>query len=190
LLQHLFNEPTRAGQIDAFLCKGESAKDGLFGLCEQQKTSQYLFETTFGIQFLTPFIQLNETLSTLAEKEFGAGLLRKVARLNRLDVQLYNFAKELLRERFENKKGDKGFEHEWSRFGRERTQNKNHHADNTPIDGSDAEEDEDDANFYSDQEETEEEAQEIKIMRKVARKKMKMGQENRKKTSHSNELAN
>ncbi|KAG8195101.1 hypothetical protein JTE90_013579 [Oedothorax gibbosus] len=82
-----------------------SAKQNLqrmafFGLCEFQKLTQYLFENTFHLQFLQPFQQLNETRSSATLAEISKEDLQRVKDLNRLDLELYNFAKSLLMQRF------------------------------------------------------------------------------------------
>lgn len=61
---------------------------------------QYSFEETFGMRFAVPFEQHNSTLSaatlaTLTQKE-----LDEVKKLNELDLQLYEFAKDLMLKRF------------------------------------------------------------------------------------------
>ncbi|CAG2107900.1 unnamed protein product [Medioppia subpectinata] len=78
-----------------------SAKENLrrmafFGLCEHQKISQYLFEMSFHLNFLQPFVQLNETHSTLTYSHLKPDLVNKIKRLNHLDIELYEFAKQLL----------------------------------------------------------------------------------------------
>lgn len=80
----------------------ESAKENLlnldfFGLTEFQRETQLLFEHTFHIEFINDFIQHNRTHSqrtviTEAETE-------QIRDKNRLDIKLYEFAKELFAER-------------------------------------------------------------------------------------------
>ena len=94
----------------------ESAKQNLkkmafFGICEMQKISQYLFESTFKLHFLHPFIQLNETHSSLLFNELSQSDFDQIKALNHLDIQLYQFARQLLIKRFEKlKKLDNHFE--------------------------------------------------------------------------------
>lgn len=81
-----------------------SAKENLrrmafFGLCEYQKTSQYLFEKTFHLYFIQPFVQLNETYSTLTLATLKPETVQKIKDLNHLDIELYAYAKQLLEER-------------------------------------------------------------------------------------------
>ena len=80
----------------------QSAKDNLinmdyFGLTEFQKYSQQLFEHTFDLEFIEPFAQLPVTHSDkakLSDKEFA-----RVLELNKLDIKLYQFAKDLFLQR-------------------------------------------------------------------------------------------
>ncbi len=80
----------------------ESARRNLrrlayFGLTEYQVESQYLFEEIFDMKFHTPFEQLEEThasRSTATPKQ-----LERIAKLNALDVELYEYAKALFLQR-------------------------------------------------------------------------------------------
>ena len=80
----------------------QSAKENLlkmdyFGLTEFQKYSQQLFEHTFDLEFKEKFMQLPITHSDkakLSEKE-----LARVLELNKLDVKLYQYAKDLFLQR-------------------------------------------------------------------------------------------
>ncbi|XP_053212359.1 heparan-sulfate 6-O-sulfotransferase 2-like [Panonychus citri] len=100
-----------------------SAKENLkrmafFGLCEQQKISQYLFESTFKLYFLQPFIQLNETHSSLALDELDKSVLDKIRWLNHLDVELYNYGQQLLAERLQLMKTlDSNFTYNFNHLG-------------------------------------------------------------------------
>jgi hypothetical protein len=99
-----------------------SAKENLrklafFGICELQRDSQYLFETTFKLRFLRPFIQLNETHSSIALSELEPEMLEKIRKLNHLDIELYEYGKNLLYERFQTAKAsDKNFEENYKRL--------------------------------------------------------------------------
>lgn len=82
----------------------ESAKRNLasmayFGLTEFQKMSQYVFEETFNLRFVIPFEQHNATLSVTTLGNLRADQRRRVEALNRLDTELYEFAKMLLFQR-------------------------------------------------------------------------------------------
>ncbi|GIY73002.1 heparan-sulfate 6-O-sulfotransferase 3-B [Caerostris darwini] len=75
-------------------------KMAFFGLCEFQKLTQYLFENTFHLKFLQPFQQLNETRSSSALSEISEKDLQRIKDLNKLDLELYQFAKSLLFQRY------------------------------------------------------------------------------------------
>lgn len=113
-----------------------SAKENLrkmafFGLCEYQKMSQYLFESTFHLHFLQPFHQLNETHGSLARTAISESDIRQIRELNHLDVQLYEFATRLLKHRFELvKRKDPNFEENYRRLGKKK------YADNSYNAGS------------------------------------------------------
>ncbi|XP_013791780.1 heparan-sulfate 6-O-sulfotransferase 3-like [Limulus polyphemus] len=83
----------------------QSAKTNLesmsyFGLCEYQKFSQYLFERTFDLYFLISFEQYNTTRGENFTRETTEENLQKIRKLNYLDVELYNYAKNLFMSRF------------------------------------------------------------------------------------------
>jgi len=109
-----------------------SAKENLrrmafYGLCEYQKVSQYLFESTFHLNFLQPFVQLNETHSSLTINKLSPELLSKIKQLNHLDIELYEFSKQLLFERFKKmKKIDENFEYNFNNLGISHQSTKNH----------------------------------------------------------------
>nr|CAG4642064.1 EOG090X0E58 [Eurycercus lamellatus] len=100
----------------------QSAKQNLarmayFGLTEQQSTSQYIFEQTFQMDFLSPFEQSNATLSAQAMAELTPHQLERVRQLNSLDAELYDYGRQLLQDRFERlKRQDHHFEHHWLRI--------------------------------------------------------------------------
>lgn len=92
-----------------------------FGLCEHQKMSQYLFEQTFHLHFLQPFNQLNETHGSLARTTIGANDIVQIRQLNHLDVQLYEFATNLLKHRFQLlKMKDPHFEENFKNLGKKK----------------------------------------------------------------------
>ncbi|KAG7278069.1 hypothetical protein CRUP_029014 [Coryphaenoides rupestris] len=82
----------------------ESAKRNLrgmafFGLTEYQRKTQYLFERTFRLAFIAPFTQLNGTRAT--SLEVAADTQRRIRQLNRWDVALYEYARDLFLQRFQ-----------------------------------------------------------------------------------------
>ncbi|KAG9271207.1 heparan-sulfate 6-O-sulfotransferase 3-B [Astyanax mexicanus] len=68
-----------------------------YGLTEFQRKTQYLFERTFRLRFISAFTQLNSTRA--ANVELREDVRRRIERLNFLDVQLYEFAKDLFLQR-------------------------------------------------------------------------------------------
>ena len=70
-----------------------------FGLTEYQKISQYIFEETFNLRFAIPFEQHNSTLSMQAFDSLTEAQKKKVKKNNSLDIELYDFAKELMLQR-------------------------------------------------------------------------------------------
>lgn len=89
-----------------------------FGLTEYQKISQYIFEETFNLRFAIPFEQNNSTVSSSTLNTLTPKQLKKITQLNHLDIELYNFAKKLLFERFEKLKSkDLDFEERFRHLG-------------------------------------------------------------------------
>ncbi|XP_029918618.1 heparan-sulfate 6-O-sulfotransferase 2 isoform X2 [Myripristis murdjan] len=82
----------------------ESAKRNLrgmafFGLTEYQRKTQYLFERTFNLEFIAPFTQLNGTRATSVE--VPPETQHRIRQLNRWDVELYEYARDLFLQRFQ-----------------------------------------------------------------------------------------
>lgn len=71
-----------------------------FMLTEYQKVGQYSFEETFGMRFAVAFEQHNATLSAATMATLSPEQLDAVRKLNRLDLELYEFAKNLAFQRF------------------------------------------------------------------------------------------
>ena len=70
-----------------------------FGLTEYQKISQYIFEETFNLRFAIPFEQHNSTLSMQTYDTLTDAQKKKIKDINALDIELYDFAKELMFQR-------------------------------------------------------------------------------------------
>ncbi|KAG7282921.1 hypothetical protein CRUP_018421 [Coryphaenoides rupestris] len=70
-----------------------------FGLTEFQRKTQYLFERTFRLRFIAAFTQINSTRA--ANVDLSGAVRQRIARLNALDVQLYEYAKDLFLQRFQ-----------------------------------------------------------------------------------------
>lgn len=80
--------------------------------------SQYVFEATFNLRFALPFSQQNATVSSSTLVQLKPDQKEKVTHLNALDTELYEFAKALLFERFEQLKAkDPHFEERFSHLG-------------------------------------------------------------------------
>lgn len=82
----------------------ESAKRNLrgmafFGLTEYQRKTQYLFERTFNLEFIAPFTQLNGTRASSVE--VPPETQHRILQLNRWDVELYEYARDLFLQRFQ-----------------------------------------------------------------------------------------
>lgn len=85
----------------------ESAKRNLenmayFALVEYQSESQYLFEKTFGMKFLQPFVQMRVEDTRAGAVSLDAQNLTRIQKLNQLDIKLYSFAKSLFFERLKH----------------------------------------------------------------------------------------
>ncbi|XP_068181786.1 heparan-sulfate 6-O-sulfotransferase 2 [Antennarius striatus] len=82
----------------------ESAKRNLcgmafFGLTEYQRKTQYLFERTFNLEFIKPFTQINGTRASSVE--VLTETQHKILQLNRWDVELYEYGRDLFLQRFQ-----------------------------------------------------------------------------------------
>eukprot|EP00088_Acartia_fossae_P066396 TRINITY_DN8228_c1_g1_i1.p1 TRINITY_DN8228_c1_g1~~TRINITY_DN8228_c1_g1_i1.p1 ORF type:complete len:429 (+),score=85.47 TRINITY_DN8228_c1_g1_i1:62-1348(+) len=84
--------------------KSNLEKMAFFGLTEDQRISQYLFEETFNLEFVATFDQYNVTRSSKVYDELEPQVVEKIKSRNQLDLELYEFAKKLLEERFEKMK--------------------------------------------------------------------------------------
>lgn len=82
----------------------ESAKSNLkhmafFGLTEFQRKTQYLFEKTFNMNFISPFTQYNTTRASSVE--IDEEIQKRIEELNFLDMELYSYAKDLFLQRYQ-----------------------------------------------------------------------------------------
>ncbi|XP_074839211.1 heparan-sulfate 6-O-sulfotransferase 3 [Carettochelys insculpta] len=85
----------------------QSAKNNLknmafFGLTEFQRKTQYLFERTFNLKFISPFTQFNITRAS--NVDIDEEDRKRIEALNFLDMQLYEYAKDLFLQRFQYSK--------------------------------------------------------------------------------------
>ncbi|XP_062440493.1 heparan-sulfate 6-O-sulfotransferase 2 [Rhea pennata] len=82
----------------------DSAKENLkrmafFGLTEFQRKTQYLFEKTFNMNFISPFTQYNSTRASSVE--IDGQTQQRIEALNFLDMELYDYAKDLFLQRYQ-----------------------------------------------------------------------------------------
>lgn len=89
----------------------ESAKINLeqlafYGLTELQKETQYMFEETFNLNFRIKFEQQS---SSKSDANLDPDVLEQIVALNRLDIELYDFAKKLMLRRFDAAKSQDGY---------------------------------------------------------------------------------
>ncbi|KAK7831574.1 hypothetical protein U0070_015086 [Myodes glareolus] len=85
----------------------QSAKNNLknmafFGLTEFQRKTQFLFERTFNLKFISPFTQFNITRAS--NVDINEGARQHIEELNFLDMQLYEYAKDLFQQRYHHTK--------------------------------------------------------------------------------------
>lgn len=80
--------------------------------------SQYVFEETFNLRFAIPFEQHNTTVSSSTLNHLTPKQEARVKELNALDIELYEFAKKLLFQRFEKLKAkDVNFDERFNHLG-------------------------------------------------------------------------
>jgi len=96
------NDVTLPESRDCVMLK--SAKRNLrqmafFGLTEYQRETQYLFEKTFGLKFRRNFIQYNRTHAS--EIEITQQQKWRISEVNKLDLDLYQYAKTIFFQRLE-----------------------------------------------------------------------------------------
>ncbi|CAI5793344.1 heparan-sulfate 6-O-sulfotransferase 2 [Podarcis lilfordi] len=82
----------------------DSAKENLkrmafFGLTEFQRKTQYLFEKTFNMVFISPFTQYNSTRASSVD--IDEETQKHIEALNFLDMELYEYAKDLFLQRYQ-----------------------------------------------------------------------------------------
>ena len=103
--------------------KANLANMAYFGITEEQRKSQYLFEETFNLRFKTDFDQLNkgDTHSGASLDNLDTETINKIRALNHLDIELYKFAWDLLQKRFDAiKASDESYQEHLSNIGKEK----------------------------------------------------------------------
>lgn len=99
--------------------KRNLAAMAFFALTEYQKIGQYVFEETFNLRFAIPFEQHNATLSSSTLSTLKPHQLQQIKELNSLDIELYEFAQNLMYKRFNKLKSrDPMFEERFANLGR------------------------------------------------------------------------
>lgn len=94
----------------------QSAKENLhkmsfFGLTEMQRESQYVFQETFNLEFKENFVQYETNTGKRTENKLGDDVVARIKELNHLDIQLYDYAKQLMDSRLlELKDNDSDFD--------------------------------------------------------------------------------
>lgn len=86
-----------------------SAKENLkkmsfFGIFEMLHQSQFVFEKIFDFKFVKPILNTNESKSSNVTPTENQ--MQKIIQLNSLDIQLYEFARDLFVRRFEELKAE------------------------------------------------------------------------------------
>uniref|UniRef100_A0A6G1S857 Heparan-sulfate 6-O-sulfotransferase n=1 Tax=Aceria tosichella TaxID=561515 RepID=A0A6G1S857_9ACAR len=70
-----------------------------FGICEQQKASQLVFEKTFKLEFSNEFSQSEDNKTRVFISKLSSGVVDKIVELNSLDMRLYEYALDLFKYR-------------------------------------------------------------------------------------------
>ena len=94
-----------------------------FGLTEEQRISQYLFEETFNLRFKQNFEQLTveDTHSGSTQEKLDPSVLLEISQMNHLDAELHRFATKLLLQRFKQlSETDTHFSEHMDRLGQEK----------------------------------------------------------------------
>ncbi len=85
-------------------------RSAFFGLQEDMRRSQELFERTFGMRFDARLDASDDARQKTRPRTdataYSDAARRKVAEVNGLDVELYQYAKELFEERYRKVNGD------------------------------------------------------------------------------------
>ncbi|XP_029305744.1 heparan-sulfate 6-O-sulfotransferase 3-B-like [Cottoperca gobio] len=87
------------GQVLLASAKANLRNMAFYGLTEFQRKTQYLFERTFGLRFIRAFTQINSTRA--ASVGISEKVRWRIEGLNALDVELYEYAKELFLRRYQ-----------------------------------------------------------------------------------------
>lgn len=93
-----------ASSTDRDIATLDSAKDNLrkiafFGLCEQQRASQMIFEETFRLKFEVDFRQSDDNKTKILIDRMSKDTRNRIIEMNHLDMKLYEFAVDLFQAR-------------------------------------------------------------------------------------------
>jgi heparan sulfate 6-O-sulfotransferase HS6ST1 len=80
--------------------KNNLHKMAFFGLNEFPRISQYLFEETFDFMFLDADIHSSHRIKRSLLDDLSTKTIEKIKLINHLDMELYEYAKQLLFDRF------------------------------------------------------------------------------------------
>jgi len=96
-----------------------------FGLTEQQRASQYMFEETFNLRFKESFeqVEVGDTRSGHTQDSLDPAVIARIKELNKLDMELHRFATKLLLQRYRSlSASDEHYSEHMERLGQERFQ--------------------------------------------------------------------
>ncbi|XP_059183979.1 heparan-sulfate 6-O-sulfotransferase 3-B-like [Centropristis striata] len=88
------------GRVLLASAKANLRNMAFYGLTEFQRKTQFLFERTFGLRFIQAFTQINSTRA--ASVGISEKVRWRIEGLNALDVELYEYAKELFLQRYQH----------------------------------------------------------------------------------------
>ncbi|XP_034032333.1 heparan-sulfate 6-O-sulfotransferase 3-B-like [Thalassophryne amazonica] len=94
-----FMSELERGHVLLASAKANLRNMAFYGLTEFQRKTQYLFERTFSLHFIRAFTQINSTRA--ASVGISENVRRRIEGLNALDMQLYEYAKELFLRRYQ-----------------------------------------------------------------------------------------
>lgn len=97
--------PSQRDKILLASAKTNLERLAFFGITTEQAKSQYLFENTFNLTFKVQFeAQSQHSKSDISD--LNDETLNRIRHINSLDIELFEYAQKLMRERFEKVKSD------------------------------------------------------------------------------------
>jgi len=97
--------PSQRDKILLASAKTNLERLAFFGITTEQAKSQYLFENTFNLTFKVQFeAQSQHSKSDISD--LNNETLNRIRHINSLDIELFEYAQKLMRERFEKVKSD------------------------------------------------------------------------------------